>query len=130
MAITSRPAGFEFGYLIVRTLLPLVRALGRLGYSRGFAATLNAGRRPFHLINYLGSCGGGQVLTTRAMAGLLDRTIQALQRSLAAETDQSLARTMHFPTAWDPYFKPTMSVLDVYHFATQHFDHHRRQLTL
>lgn len=37
---------------------------------------------------------------------------------------------MHFPTAWDPYFEPTMSVLDVYHFATQHFDHHRRQLTL
>jgi hypothetical protein len=42
------------GYLVVRTLLPLVRALGRLGHSRGFAATLNAGRRPFHLINYLG----------------------------------------------------------------------------
>jgi hypothetical protein len=119
-----------FGYLVVRTLLPLVRALGRLGHSRGFAATLNAGRRPFHLINYLGSCGGGQMLTTRAMAALLDRTIEALQRRLAAETAQSLALTMHFPTAWDPYFKPTMSVLDVYHFATQHFDHHRRQLTL
>ena len=119
-----------FGYLVVRTLLPLVHALGRLGHSRGFAATLNAGRRPFHLINYLGSCGGGQVLTTSAMAALFERTIQALQRSLAAETAQSLARTMYFPTAWDPYSKPTMSVLDVYHFATQHFDHHRRQLTL
>jgi hypothetical protein len=47
-----------FGYLIVRTLLPLVHVLGRLGLSRGFAATLNASRRPFHVINYLGSCGG------------------------------------------------------------------------
>jgi len=37
---------------------------------------------------------------------------------------------MHVPTDWDPYFTPTMSVLDVYHFGTQHFDHHRRQLTL
>jgi hypothetical protein len=37
---------------------------------------------------------------------------------------------MHMPTGWDPYFTPTMSVLDVYHFGTQHFDHHRRQLTL
>lgn len=37
---------------------------------------------------------------------------------------------MHFPTAWDPYFKPAMSVLDVYHFATAHYDHHRRQLDL
>jgi hypothetical protein len=64
------------------------------------------------------------------MAALLDRTIRALQRSLAAETAQSLALTMHFPTAWDPYFTPTMSVLDVSHFAAQHFDHHRRQLIL
>ena len=37
---------------------------------------------------------------------------------------------MHFPTDWDPYFAPTMSVLDLYHYGTQHFDHHRRQLTL
>ena len=119
-----------FGYVIVRTLLPLVRSLGRLGRSRGFAATLNAGYRPFHLINYLGWCGGGQLLTIRAQAALLDRTIDALQRELAAETDASLALTMHFPTAWDPYFTPTMSVLDVYHFGTQHYEHHRRQLDL
>jgi hypothetical protein len=117
-----------FGYVVVRTLLPLVHALGRLGRSRGFAAALNAGHHPFHLINYLGSCGGGQLLTTRAQAALLDRMIGALKRKLAAETDESLALSMHFPTAWDPYFKPTMSVLDVYHFGTQHYDHHRRQL--
>ena len=119
-----------FGYLIVRTLLPLVRVLGRLGLSRGFAATLDASRRPFHVINYWGSCGGGQLLSTGAMAALLDRTIRALERNVAAESGPSLALTMHFPTAWDPYFTPVMSVLDVYHFATQHFDHHRRQLTL
>jgi DinB superfamily len=118
------------GYVIVRSLMPLVHALGRLGHSRVFAATLNATRGPFHLVNYLGSCGGGQILSTRAMGALLDRTIDALQRRLATESDASLALAMHFPTAWDPYFKPTMSVLDVYHFGTQHFDHHRRQLTL
>jgi heme/copper-type cytochrome/quinol oxidase subunit 1 len=119
-----------FGYVIVRTLLPLVHVLGRYGRSRRFAATLNACHRPFHLINYLGSCGGGQILTPQATVALLDRTVRALHRNLSTETDESLARTMHFPTAWDPYFKPTMSVLDVYHFATQHFNHHRRQLTL
>ena len=43
-----------FGYLIVRTLMPLVHLLGRLGWSRRFAATLNALHRPFHLINYAG----------------------------------------------------------------------------
>jgi hypothetical protein len=46
-----------FGYLIVRTLMPLVHGFGHLpeGWSRRFAATLNTGQRPFHLINYLGS---------------------------------------------------------------------------
>ena len=58
------------------------RSLGRLGRSRGFAATLDVGHRPFHLINYLGSCGGGRLLTIRAQAGLLDRTLEVLQREL------------------------------------------------
>ncbi|HZA32154.1 MAG TPA: DinB family protein [Propionibacteriaceae bacterium] len=118
-----------FGYLIVRTLMPLVHTLGRLGWSRRFAATLNAARRPFHLINYLGSVGGGQLLTPQTMAHLMDRTIRALQHRLASETDPSLDLTMHFPPAWDPYFQPTMTVLNVYHYGTVHFDHHRRQLS-
>jgi hypothetical protein len=37
---------------------------------------------------------------------------------------------MHFPTRWDPYFRDTMTVLDVYHYGTEHYDHHHRQLTL
>ena len=119
-----------FGYLIVRALMPLVHLLGWLGWSRRFAATLNSLRGPFHVINYLGSVGGGQLLSPAAMTRLMDRTVRALQRRLAGETDDSLTLVMHFPPAWDPYFQPTMSVADVYHFGTQHFDHHQRQLTL
>ena len=119
-----------FGYLLVRTLLPLVHLLGRLGWSRRFAATLNSLRRPFHVINYLGSVGGGQLLPPPAMTRLMNRTVQALQRRLAVETDHSLKLVMHFPPAWHSYFQPIMSVADVYHFGTQHFDHHQRQLTL
>ena len=106
-----------FGYLIVRTLMPLVHGFGHLpaGWSRRFAAALDAGRRPFHLINYLGSCGGGQVLPRAATTALMDRTIRVLQRKLSSETEQSLALTMHFPISWDPYFRGTMSVFDVYH---------------
>ena len=118
------------GYGVVRTLLPLVRALGRLGHSRGFAATLNAGRRPFHWINYVGPCVAARLLTPHAITTLLDRVIGSLRHRLAAETERNLTLSMHVPTDWDPYFTPTMSVLDVYHFGTQHFDHHRRQLTL
>jgi hypothetical protein len=49
-----------FGYLIVRALLVLVRSLGRLpdGVSRVFARILNSAAGPFHMVNYLGSCGG------------------------------------------------------------------------
>jgi hypothetical protein len=67
-----------FGYLIVRTLLPLVHAFGRRpdSRSRRVAAILNAGRRPFHVINYLGSCGGGQTLPTSTMIKLMDRTTE------------------------------------------------------
>ena len=120
-----------FGYLIVRSLMPLVHGFGHLppDWSRRFAATLDVGRGPFHVINYFGSCGGGRVLPRPAMTALMDRAIGALQRSLANETDQGLALTMHFPTSWDPYFQDTMSVFDVYHYGTQHFDHHRKQLT-
>jgi len=37
---------------------------------------------------------------------------------------------MHFPTRWDPYFQPMMSVLDVYQYGTEHYEHHRRQLSI
>jgi len=80
-----------FGYIIVRTLMPLVHILGRLGWSRRFATALNAVHRPFHVINYLGSCAGGELLSPPRMAALMDNTMNAIQRRLAAEP----------PTAWD-----------------------------
>lgn len=119
-----------FGYLIVRTLMPLVHVLGRCGCSRRFAASLNAARRPFHWINYVGSWAGGHLLPPAATVRLMRRTLRALRRRLRRETDQTLALTMYFPTAWDPYFRARMSVQDVYHYGTEHYEHHRRQLTL
>jgi hypothetical protein len=37
---------------------------------------------------------------------------------------------MHYPTRWDPFFQDRMTLADVYRFPTQHYDFHRRQLTL
>jgi hypothetical protein len=121
-----------FGYLIVRTLLPLVRLLGHCphGLSRGFAALLNAATRPFHVINYLGSLGGAGILGHSRMIRVMNRVTADLARSLNRRTPAALARGMHFPTGWDPYFRDYMTLTDVYHYATQHYDHHRRQLTL
>lgn len=121
-----------FGYLIVSRLLRLVRLFGRLPdpFSRAFAAVLNAGTRPFHHINYLGSVGGALVFHGPRLTGQLDRTIDRLHRRLDAESDAALARRMHFPVGWDPFFRDTMTLEEVYRYGTQHYDFHRVQLTL
>ncbi|MEO8828342.1 DinB family protein [Lapillicoccus sp.] len=121
-----------FGYLIVRTLLPLVRTVSHLppAASAAFATGLDAAHRPFHVVNYLGSCGGAIVFNHHRMAAKADRVVAALHRQLDAETDDDLARGMHFPPRWDPYFGDWMSVRDVYHYGTVHFQAHQRQLTL
>ena len=61
-----------FGYLLVHNLLPLVKAFAQLPrpVSKAFTATLNAATRPFHVVNYLGSLGGGRVLGRSGMGRL------------------------------------------------------------
>jgi hypothetical protein len=61
---------------------------------------------------------------------LMDRVIASLQRRVEEESDAALARQMHFPTRWDPFFTDTMTLADIYRYATQHFDYHREQFTL
>jgi hypothetical protein len=120
-----------FGFLVVRALLPLVKGFGRVpdAVSRWFAAALNAGTRPFHVINYLGALPGGRFLSGRAMGTLMDNTIGHLRANLARESEPRLALAMHFPIGWDPYFKDVMTIADVYDYPARHYDHHRRQLT-
>jgi len=64
------------------------------------------------------------------MITMFDRVIAALHRRLTSETADDLARGMHYPTRWDPFFKDVMTLADAYHFPTEHFDFHRRQLSL
>jgi hypothetical protein len=120
-----------FGFILVRVLLGLVRGFGRLppAASRAFAAVLNAGTRPFHVVNYLSALPGGAVLGRPTMGRLMDGTTRHLRRRLARESERTLQLAMHFPLGWDPYFKDVMTVEDVYHYPTLHYEHHRRQLT-
>ena len=120
------------GYLIIRALSGLVRLFGRLpdGASRGYARLLNAGTAAFDAVNFAGSWLGGTLLPRRWMRALFDRTIAALHRRLDRETDSDLARGMHYPTRWDPFFQDYMTLADVYRFPVQHFDFHRGQLTI
>ena len=121
-----------FGYMVVQRLLILVRVFSRLpdAVSRAFARVLNAATAPFDVINYYGSCAAALVYNRRRMGGKMDRVIAALQRKLARESDDALRRGMHFPTRWDPFFNEYMTSEDVYRYPGQHFDYHRRQLTL
>jgi hypothetical protein len=121
-----------FGYILVRPLLVLLRIFGRLprGVSQGFARLLNAATRPFDVINYLGPLGGARVFGRRRMGTAFDRVIVSLHRGLDAEQEADLALGMHYPTRWDPFFREVMTVADLYRYPTQHFDFHRRQLTL
>jgi hypothetical protein len=121
-----------FGYLVVRALVWLVRGFSMLppGCSRVFASALDASSRPFHVVNYLGSLGGARVLGHGRMQRVMDRVTDDLVRTLETSNHRQLQRGMHFPVGWDPYFRDFMTVEDVLHYATQHYQHHRRQLTL
>ena len=52
-----------------------------------------------------------------------------LERDMDKQSQESLARGMYYPTRWDPYFKEYMTLADIYHYPTQHFDHHDHQLS-
>jgi hypothetical protein len=121
-----------FGYMVVQRLLVLVRLLGRLpvAVSRNFARMLNAIARPFDVVNYYGTRFAAVVYNRDRMGKKMDRVLDALERSLARADDGTLLRGMHFPTRWDPYFHDYMMLADVYGFPGEHYDHHRRQLTL
>jgi hypothetical protein len=121
-----------FGYMIVRALLPLVGILWRLpdGFSRACARLLNAATRPFDLINYLGPRAAIRIYGHDRMAAKLDGVLAALRRRLDTASIADLTRGMHYPTRWDPFFTGYMTLADLYRYPTQHYDFHRRQLTL
>ena len=70
------------------------------------------------------------VFDRRRMGALCDRTVAALVRRLESEPEERLHRGMPFPTTWDPYFRPFMTLAEVYAYPVLHFEHHRQQLTL
>ena len=121
-----------FGYLITRNLRYVVKVMARAPrrVQNGFAAALDSSTRPFDWINYWGARLGAVIVSPTRMIRWADRVIGSLNRTLDTQTEAALQRGMVFPTRWDPHFKSRMTMLDVYHYATMHFEHHRRQLTL
>lgn len=121
-----------FGYMVVRALLPLVRIVSRLPrpFGRAFAGLLNVGTAPFDVVNYWGSRFAALYFNRSRMEAKLERTLAALIRRMARESEASWGRAMDFPTRWDPFFTHRMTLGGVYAYPTLHFDFHRRQLSL
>jgi hypothetical protein len=119
------------GYMVVRALLPLVHAMSRLPavVGRTVAAVLDFGTPLFDAANYWGSVAGCRLYRHR-LATTFDVVVAALEQRFASERDSNLRRTTAFPVRWDPFFKRSMTVADVYRYPMQHFVFHRRQLTL
>jgi hypothetical protein len=121
-----------FGYMVVLALLPLVKFFGHLAPLPGkfFARLLNAGTRPFDVVNYWGSRAASLVYNRHRMLRKLERVTGTLTRRISGETERSLALKMAFPDRWDPFFAPVMTLADVYAYPTLHFDFHAKQLSL
>lgn len=121
-----------FGYMVARRLLPLVKGFGHLppAVSQVFAGVLNAGLRPFDWVNYWGSRAASRVYNRHRMARKLRRLTTKLAARLNAESPATLDLSMAFPTRWDPFFRSTMTVAELYAYPTDHFDFHARQLSL
>jgi hypothetical protein len=66
-----------FGYMVVQRLLVLVRAFGHLpqSFSRRFARVLDWATRPFHFVNYLGSCLAARVYNRTRMEAKMDHVM-------------------------------------------------------
>ena len=54
------------------------------------------------------------------MVALMRRTLRALRRQLARESDQSLALAINFPIELGPILPAADELLDVYHYGTEH----------
>ncbi|MEV5576355.1 DinB family protein [Spirillospora sp. NPDC052269] len=121
-----------FGYIIVLTLLGLVRVFGRLptGVSRACMRLLNRATGLFDFFNYLGPCLAVHIYGRRRMVAKFDRVITSLHRRVQKEGAAGLNHGMHYPARWDPFFADYMTLADIYRYPAQHYDFHRQQLTL
>lgn len=120
-----------FGYIVVLVLIGMLKVFGLLPRpaTKPFASLLNALTGPFNVVNYWGSVAGAKAYSHERMGAKLDRVIASLVKELEDASEARLRRGMCYPTKWDPFFKEYMTLADVLHFPTQHFDFHLKQLS-
>src|SRR5699024_12237969 len=80
-------------------------------------------------VNYWGSWAASRVYNRHRMARKLRRVTTTLAANLETESHASLGLQMAFPTRWDPFFRPVMTVADLYAYPTKHFAFHAQHLS-
>src|SRR3954454_23149699 len=112
-----------FGFLILLSLVPLVRLFGRLpkSFSKSFAALLNSVTGPFNWINSLGPRVGGRILTRKSLGNVYDWVYSRILRMLASMPESEWNRGMYYPTKWEPLFNEYMTLEQVFRYPSIHF---------
>lgn len=119
-----------FGFMILRSLIPLVRVFGKLPkqYSKLFRHALDVSTPLFNRVNAFGARGGGTIFDRRRLGKRFESTYRSLLRILDTIGDDEWDKGMYYPTRWDPLFDEYMTLEKLFHYPIIHFRFHRDQL--
>ncbi|MBK8463479.1 MAG: DinB family protein [Nigerium sp.] len=98
--------------------------------SRAWASGMAATTPLYHRLNWLGGVLGGRLFTLPRMRRQMDALTARILDFYDQAAPADLARGMTIPPSWDPYFTDSMDRTGLLAWAPQHYQHHRRQLTL
>jgi hypothetical protein len=121
-----------FGFILLITLIPMVRLWSYLpgGFSKVFAAILNASTGIFNVINGAGPRLAGRVLNPVSLGRLADFVYAQNSRMIQRIKADDWQRGMYFPYRWDSMFSEYMTIEQVFRYVVTHFNFHRGQLAL
>lgn len=121
-----------FGFILLPSLVRMIRfwSLFPKGFSRPFAALLDASTPVFNWINGLGPRFGARIYHGSALARKYDRTHARILRILDSTRPGDMALGMHYPKRWDPLFDGYLTLERLFRYAPAHLESHVGQLDL
>jgi DinB superfamily len=120
------------GFILVRPLAGLLIVFGHLPRvcSKVFAGILNFSTPLFNRLNAIGPRVGARLLGSGGVLRTFDQVHGTILTSLDRLRPSHWALTMHYPTRWDPRFRPEMRLEDLVRYPIAHLKHHRQQLNV
>lgn len=121
-----------FGFILLPSLVRLIRfwSLFPPGFSRPFAAVLDASTPLFNWINGLGPRLGARVYSGSRLARKYDRMHAKILRILERTRAGDLQRGMHYPRRWDPLFPGYLTMERLFQYPAAHLQSHVGQLAV